>query len=77
MAKENFELLCRAHGLMPQSYLSDNAKCFTAKELAEKLSLFEQIVRFAGVGAHHHNGNAERSIRTIMDDDATLSHPLA
>ena len=49
MSKENFELMCRDHGVIPQSYLSDNAKCFTSKEFAEKLSLFEQIVRFAGV----------------------------
>ena len=27
---------------------------------------FHQIIRFAGVGAHHHNGHAERSIGTIM-----------
>ncbi|KAI2491142.1 hypothetical protein MHU86_23428 [Fragilaria crotonensis] len=72
MAKENFELMCRDHGVIPQSYLSDNAKCFTAKEFAEKLSLFEQIVRFAGVGAHHHNGNAERSIQTIMSIARTM-----
>ena len=71
-SKGNFELLCRDHGVIPQSYLSDNAKCFTAKEFTEKLSLFEQIIRFAGVGAHHHNGNAERSIRTIMSIARTM-----
>jgi GAG-pre-integrase domain len=72
MSKENYELMCRDNGVVPQSYLSDNAKCFTAKEFAEKLSLFEQIVRFAGVGAHHHNGNAERSIQTIMSIARTM-----
>ncbi|KAI2500371.1 hypothetical protein MHU86_14114 [Fragilaria crotonensis] len=72
MAKEKFELMCRDHCVIPQSYLSDNAKCFTAKESAEKLSLFEQIVRFTGVGAHHHNGNAERSIQTIMSIARTM-----
>ena len=71
-AKENFELFCRDHGVVPQSYLSDNAKCFTSKEFTEKLSLFEQVIRFAGVGAHHHNGNAERSIRTIMSIARTM-----
>ena len=44
MAKENFELMCRVHGVIPQSYLSDNAKCFTAKDFAEQLSLFEQEI---------------------------------
>ena len=72
MSKENFELMCRDHGVIPQSYLSDNAKCFTSKDFAERLSLFEQIVRFAGVGAHHHNGNAERSIQTIMSIARTM-----
>jgi hypothetical protein len=72
MAKENFELMCRDHGVIPQSYLSDNAKCFTTKAFTERLSLFEQIVRFAGVGAHHHNGNAERSIQTIMSIARTM-----
>ena len=72
MAKENFELMCRDNGVIPQSYLSDNAKCFTAKEFSEKLSIFQQIARFAGVGAHHHNGNAERSIQTIMSIARTM-----
>ena len=58
------------------------AKYFTAKEFTEKLSLFEQIVRFAGVGAHHHNGNAARKVHPhhhvhCADNDVTLSHPLA
>ena len=57
MSKENYELMCRDNGVIPQSYLSDNAKCFTAKEYTEKLSLFQQIARFAGVGAHHHTHN--------------------
>ncbi|KAI2504071.1 hypothetical protein MHU86_10353 [Fragilaria crotonensis] len=64
--------MCRDHGVIPQSYLSDNAKCFTTKAFTERLSLFEQIVRFAGVGAHHHNGNAERSIQTIMSIARTM-----
>jgi hypothetical protein len=66
MSKEHFELMCCNHGVIPQSNLPDNAKCFTAKEFSERLSLFKQIVQFAGVGAHRHNGNAERSIQTIM-----------
>ena len=74
MSKENVELMCCDHGVILQSYLSDNAKCFTSKDFAERLSLFEQIVRFAGVGAHHHNGNgnAERSIQRIMSIARTM-----
>ena len=30
------------------------------------------IVRFAGVGVHHHNGNAENSIRAIMSIARTM-----
>ncbi len=32
----------------------------------------EQALRFAGVGAHHQNGNAERAIQTIMSVARTM-----
>ena len=65
-AKEKFGHMCRDVGVVPTSFLTDNGKCFTSAEFQQKLSTFEQILRFAGVGAHHHNGNAERAIQTIM-----------
>ncbi|KAI2501349.1 hypothetical protein MHU86_13085 [Fragilaria crotonensis] len=65
-AKEKFELTCRQYGVVPQEYLADNSKIFTSAEYTRNLSTFSQIMRFAGVGAHHHNGIAERNIRTIM-----------
>ncbi|KAI2498513.1 hypothetical protein MHU86_15973 [Fragilaria crotonensis] len=65
-AKEKFELTCRQYGVVPQEYLADNSKIFTSAEFTRNLSTFAQIMRFAGVGAHHHNGIAERNIRTIM-----------
>ena len=65
-AKEKFELTCRQYGVTPQEYLADNSKVFTSSEFTRNLSTFSQIMRFAGVGAHHHNGIAERNIRTIM-----------
>ena len=71
-AKENFELMCRDNGVIPQSYLSDNGPSFTSKSFTEKLSTFAQVIRFAGVGAHHHNGVAERSIQTIMSIARTM-----
>ena len=52
MAKENFELMCCDHGVIPQSYLSDNAKCFTPKDFSERLLLFEQIVTSQGGGLY-------------------------
>jgi hypothetical protein len=40
---------------VPQEYLLDNG-----------LSKFEQTAKFAGVGAHHHNGITEQTIQTTM-----------
>ena len=65
-AKESFERMCRNTGVTPQEYLADNSKTFTSAEFSRNLSDFQQVIRFAGVGAHHHNGIAERNIRTIM-----------
>ena len=71
-AKTAFELMCRDHGVIIQSYLSDNGSSFTSKDFAQHLSLFQQIIRFAGVGAHHHNGCAERAIQSIMSIARTM-----
>eukprot|EP00978_Attheya_sp_CCMP212_P028855 scaffold100723_cov29-Attheya_sp.AAC.4 len=71
-AKDNFELMCRDNGVIVQSYLSDNGSAFTSKAFTARLAQFFQIIRFAGVGAHHHNGTAERSIRTIMSLARTM-----
>jgi hypothetical protein len=71
-AKENFELFCRDHGVIPQTYRSDNGRAFLSSEFTAHLSKFAQTSRFAGVGAHHTNGNAERAIRTIMSIARTM-----
>ena len=65
-AKAKFEQLCRTFGVTPQEFLADNSKVFTSAEFTQHLSEFKQVMNFAGVGAHHHNGIAERNIRTIM-----------
>ena len=65
-AKEKIELFCRDHGVLPQKYMSDNASAFTSKSFTDHLRIYRQWNSFAGAGAHHHNGIAERSIRTIM-----------
>jgi hypothetical protein len=36
-AKNKFELMCRDFGVMPQTYLSDNHKAFTAAEFTDQL----------------------------------------
>jgi hypothetical protein len=65
-AKEQYELLCRDVGVVPQEYQADNGKAFTSHAFSNHLATFQQTIRFASVGAHHHNGVAERSIQTIM-----------
>jgi hypothetical protein len=66
-AKENYELMYRDLGIIVQSFLTNNGSAFSSRAFASDLSnKFQQVIRFAGTGAHHHNGKAERSIQTIM-----------
>ena len=71
-AKEHFEFPCRDYGVTTQKYLADNAARFTSQEFEAHLSTFEQTIRFAGVGAHHHNGIAEKTIQDIMSNARTM-----
>jgi len=71
-AKENFEKVARNMGIIPQSYATDNSTAFTAAKFAEHLLEFKQVNQFAGVGAHHHNGSAERAIGVIMSIARTM-----
>ena len=71
-AKEAFERHCRDFGVVIQTYLSDNGSSFSSKEYQTKMEQFQQIQRFAGVGAHHHNGIAERGIQTVMSVARTM-----
>jgi hypothetical protein len=65
-AKDSFEARCRDYGVIPQTYVTDNGGAFISADYDKHLRRFEQINRYAGAGAHHHNGVAERNIRTIM-----------
>ena len=71
-ATAEFERMCLDNGIIPQEYLSDNGSAFTSKEYMAHLRQFSQISRFAGVGAHHHNGVAERAIQAIMSIARTI-----
>lgn len=71
-SKARFEETCRDFGVIPQKFLSDNGGAFTSKAFSDHLATFNQTIRFAGVGAHHHNGIAERHIRTIMSIARTM-----
>ena len=59
-------MLTRDLGIIVPSFLTDNGSVFTSKEFNSQLAKFEQVIRFAGTGAHHHNSTAERNIQTIM-----------
>jgi hypothetical protein len=71
-AKLAFERQCRDVGVVVQTYMSDNGTAFTSKDFSDHLTDFKQISKFAGVGAHHHNAQAERAIRTIMSISRTM-----
>ena len=71
-SKEAFEAHCRDVGIVVAEYLSDNGSAFTSAAYRAHLQTFSQISRFAGVGAHHHNGIAERSIQTVMSIARTM-----
>ena len=70
--------MCRDNGVVPVQYQSDNGSAFTLSGFTAKLKEFAQIICFAGTGAHHHNGTAERAILVHgMHDDASQCYPLA
>lgn len=71
-SKHKYEAMARDVGVVPQTYLADNGTSFTSAAFTEKLRDFQQTIRFAGAGAHHHNGRAERAIRTIMSIARTM-----
>lgn len=71
-SKIAFENLCRDYGIIVSGYQSDNGSTFTSQAYQDHLRKFAQIQSFAGVGAHHHNGVAERSIQTVMSISRTM-----
>ena len=71
-AKDRFEAMALDYGVIPQTYLSDNGAAFTSHEFSARIKQLEQVSKFAGSGAHHHNGVAERNIRTIISIARTM-----
>jgi hypothetical protein len=71
-AKQKFQLMCRDHGVVPQAFISDNGSSFTSEGFTGMLKKFAQVISFAGVGAHHHNGTAEWAIQTVMNMARTM-----
>ena len=70
--KTKFERLLNDIGVGVQEYVSDNSTIFSSSAFAENLLFFQQTSHFAGVGAHHQNGVAERGIQTIMSMARTV-----
>ena len=65
-AKQNFEQLAGSHGVPIQSYLGDNG-AFKAHAFERHIRESNQQIKYCGVNAHHQNGIAERSIRTVSE----------
>ena len=62
--KHDFEGFAKTHGVKIKNIRADN-KPFGSKEFLLDLKLQDQEITFSGVGAHHENGVAERTLRTI------------
>lgn len=72
-----FEQFASSHGVVIQRYVSDNGKAFTSDEYSKHLEQFHQVSILASVGAHHHNGIAERNIGTVLSITRAMMHHQA
>lgn len=70
-AKVAFEKMAAAHGVRIQNYHADNG-VFASQLWRQHCSKRNQGLTFAGVGAHHMNGRAERRIRELQELSRTM-----
>ena len=70
-AKLTFERMCLSSGVVVSTYMSDNGT-FSAQDFVQDILDRGQTPRYSGVGAHHHNGIAERSIQTMSNMARTM-----
>ena len=76
-AKQSFENMAFEHGVVVQSYLTDSG-AFKANAFVQQIRDHGQKIRYCGTNAHHQNGVAERSIRTVSNmARAMLLHSAA
>jgi hypothetical protein len=76
-AKQNYENMAFEHGVVIQSYLTDSG-AFKANAFVQHIRDHAQQVHYCGTNAHHQNGVAERSIRTVSNmARAMLLHSAA
>jgi hypothetical protein len=76
-SKKEFENMCSKHGVVVKEYLSDNGKAFRNAEFTAHLEQFHQTMKHAAVGAHHHNGIAERNIGYVLSIARAMLHHAA
>ena len=70
-AKLDYERMCLAYGVNILTYMSDNG-AFGSSEFVADIQSRNQAAEYSGVGAHHHNGVAERAIQTISNMSRTM-----
>ncbi|MBE0451949.1 MAG: hypothetical protein IBX70_14070, partial [Clostridia bacterium] len=70
-AKKAYEHFAQQHGVNVKAYRADNLP-FNSARFKEDIQLKHQTIDFSGVGAHHQNGVAERSIATVTNWARTL-----
>jgi hypothetical protein len=63
-SKHRLESLARQEGIFIKTYHADNG-FFALNAFKEDCASLDQRYSFSGVGAHHQNGIAERSIKTV------------
>lgn len=69
--KTEFEREAIRHGVLIKSYRGDNG-VYRSKAFQDDLRRKQQPMVYSGVGAHHHNGVAERAIRTVSTNARTM-----
>ena len=69
--KEAFETYARAHGVHVKHYHADNGR-FKDRGFTKSLEENKQTITYAGVGAHHQNGIAEKRIGDLQRKATTL-----
>jgi hypothetical protein len=69
--KEAFERLAKSHGIHIKHYHADNGR-FKDNAFTRAVEPNNQTISFAGVGAHHQNGIAEKRIGDLQRKATTL-----
>ena len=70
-AKHAFEQVGLSFGVKVKQHLTDNTP-FSSESFLKDIQVQNQNIKFSGVGAHHQNGVAKRSIETVMQ----LTHAM-